>query len=259
MILGHARFPVSSSRDALHRSIARTLRDEIADGRPEVGQTLPPEHDLVSRFGSSRHTVREALRTLAREGLIERRQGATTRVIASHPRGPYQPTMHSIDDLRQYAAETVLRLHDVWTAPLAADEAAYFGEANIGEATGAHWLQVDAVRWAGPQALCSNRVFIDVRFAPLLADLAPGAALTIGINEMVCSRGGTKIARVEQDVLARPMPAMSARHLGLKPGAMALLFVRRYVDRANCVIVWSLNWHPADRFVYRMRMERGPD
>ncbi len=244
---------MSSSRDALHRSIARTLREEIADGRPEVGQLLPPEHDLVSRFGSSRHTVREALRTLAREGLIERRQGANTRVIASHPRGPYQPTMHSIDDLRQYAAETVLRLLDVRTAPIDPEEARYFGEG-----TGADWLQVDAVRWADTQALCSNRVFIDMRFAPLLADLEPGKALTVGINEMVCSRGGTGIARVEQDVLARPMPAMSARHLGLKPGTMALLFVRRYVDRANCVIVWSLNWHPAESFVYRMRMERGP-
>jgi DNA-binding GntR family transcriptional regulator len=90
----------------------------------------------------------------------------------------------------------------------------------------------------------------------LLTDGRPGAELPISIHEMVCRRGGTAVAGVEQDILARPLPGPLASHLGARPGTMTLLFVRRYRDAKGSVIVWSLNWHPADRFVYRMRLDR---
>jgi DNA-binding GntR family transcriptional regulator len=255
--------PHRNKRDALHQSIARTLREEIARGQPAIGGLLPGEHELCARFVASRHTVRDALRHLAQQGLIERRQGADTRVVADQPRGPYQPAMHSIEELRQYAAETVLRLSAVRMRVPDGDEVALLRPPTSttlvpdrGSPAEQAWLQVDGVRWAGTERVCSNRVFINPGLADMFQDLAPGTTLTVAINEIAARRSGTEIFDVQQDIAARPMPTEAARSLGLPGGTTALLFVRRYRDAAGNVMVWSLSWHPADSFVYRMRLQR---
>src|SRR5438128_944967 len=54
---------------ALRHDIADALRGEIVDGRLEPGERVL-EVDLARRFGVSRQPVREAIRTLEREGLL---------------------------------------------------------------------------------------------------------------------------------------------------------------------------------------------
>ncbi len=52
------------------QAVLRTLGSEIAQDMIPVGATLPPEHDLESRFGVGRGVVREAIKTLAAKGLV---------------------------------------------------------------------------------------------------------------------------------------------------------------------------------------------
>ncbi|HEX8967574.1 MAG TPA: GntR family transcriptional regulator [Chloroflexota bacterium] len=54
---------------ALRHDIADVLREEITRGRLEPGERVL-EIDLARRFGVSRQPVREAIRTLEREGLL---------------------------------------------------------------------------------------------------------------------------------------------------------------------------------------------
>src|ERR1051325_9596968 len=54
---------------ALRHAIADALRDEIIRGRLEAGERVL-EIDLARRFGVSRQPVREAIRSLEREGLL---------------------------------------------------------------------------------------------------------------------------------------------------------------------------------------------
>src|SRR5437867_2815722 len=54
---------------ALRHDIADALRHEITSGRLETG-TRVLEIDLARRFGVSRQPVREAIRTIEREGLL---------------------------------------------------------------------------------------------------------------------------------------------------------------------------------------------
>jgi LacI family transcriptional regulator len=69
------------SRIAKHAEIAREIRSEIAAGKYGSGGRLPSEAQLVSRFGVSRPTTAQALRTLEHEGIVERRPGSGTFVI----------------------------------------------------------------------------------------------------------------------------------------------------------------------------------
>jgi len=51
------------------------LRDKILSGTIPAGQLLPSERTLVEEYGSSRGSVREAIRALEVEGLIEVNRG----------------------------------------------------------------------------------------------------------------------------------------------------------------------------------------
>ncbi|BBH16487.1 GntR family transcriptional regulator [Nocardioides baekrokdamisoli] len=59
----------------LHVQVAADLRDQIASGGLAEGESLPSEAQLVQRYGASRGTVRAALQSLRREGLIAGGQG----------------------------------------------------------------------------------------------------------------------------------------------------------------------------------------
>ncbi|MFB9316027.1 FadR/GntR family transcriptional regulator [Cryptosporangium minutisporangium] len=65
--------------------IADEIRALILRGELAEGESLGREPDLVERFGVSRPSLREALRTLEAEGLISVKRGATGGVVAHRP------------------------------------------------------------------------------------------------------------------------------------------------------------------------------
>lgn len=68
--------PLSSSR--LYEQMAARIRKQIVDGTIETGDRLPNERDLAKQYGVSRTVVREAIKTLKQEGLVEVRAGLGT-------------------------------------------------------------------------------------------------------------------------------------------------------------------------------------
>ncbi|MFE3516553.1 GntR family transcriptional regulator [Streptomyces sp. NPDC059166] len=75
----------------LRAQAAEELRALIAaDYRP--GDRLPPEAELARRIGLSRNTVREAVAILVTDGLVERRWGVGTTVLAPAPPASFSVT-----------------------------------------------------------------------------------------------------------------------------------------------------------------------
>lgn len=66
-------------------AIARDFRERIARGELAAGQPLPVESDLVDELGVSKGVVREALRILENEGLVEVRRGLGGGPRVRHP------------------------------------------------------------------------------------------------------------------------------------------------------------------------------
>ena len=64
------------SNDRLYQDLARSLLEELAQGRYPVGTRLPAERDLAVRYDVSRPTVREAIIALEVQGLVEVRIGS---------------------------------------------------------------------------------------------------------------------------------------------------------------------------------------
>ena len=60
------------------QTIAAALRDDILAGRVAPGERLPNEQALSQRFGVHRHTLRQAMQALAREGHVHVQHGRGT-------------------------------------------------------------------------------------------------------------------------------------------------------------------------------------
>ena len=65
--------PVRTTR--VFEAICTQIRDRVAAGALKPGDKLPAERDLSAQFGASRTSVREALRTLENNGILEFRKG----------------------------------------------------------------------------------------------------------------------------------------------------------------------------------------
>ncbi|WP_326834384.1 FCD domain-containing protein [Amycolatopsis rhabdoformis] len=70
---------------AAYRQVADQLKDQILTGELTAGTRLPNEADLARLFGVSRSTVREALRLLASQHLVDTTRGATGGTFVSSP------------------------------------------------------------------------------------------------------------------------------------------------------------------------------
>lgn len=77
----HAQMP-------MYQQLAARIREAIDDGRLAPGETVPSEKKLMAATGMSREMVRDAVRDLAEQGLVVKRQGAATLVAEAPPLRP---------------------------------------------------------------------------------------------------------------------------------------------------------------------------
>lgn len=77
---GAERHPGAEKALSGHGRIVRSLGEDILSGRYAPGEKLPPEPDLLGRFGVSRTAMREAIKTLSAKGLLVAKTRVGTKV-----------------------------------------------------------------------------------------------------------------------------------------------------------------------------------
>ncbi|MFI1463457.1 FadR/GntR family transcriptional regulator [Nocardia carnea] len=73
----------SVRRTSLIAQVTEQLKEDIRSGRWPVGTRIPTEPELAELTGTGRNTLREAVQALVHAGMLERRQGSGTYVIAT--------------------------------------------------------------------------------------------------------------------------------------------------------------------------------
>jgi DNA-binding FadR family transcriptional regulator len=86
----------SLTSQTLSKRISRELVATIVRGEIASGEALPSEEDLASQFEVSRPVVREAVKELAVLGMVESRQGRSTRVTPAGDWNPFAPELLSV-------------------------------------------------------------------------------------------------------------------------------------------------------------------
>ena len=85
--MSYSLFMEPVRRNSLIAQVTDQLRREIREGRWSVGSRIPTEPELTELTGTGRNTVREAVQALVHAGMLERRQGSGTFVIAASDLG----------------------------------------------------------------------------------------------------------------------------------------------------------------------------
>ena len=87
------------------QQVADHMRDEILNGAYTAGQPLPSEEALATEFGVSRPTIREGIKTLVAEGLVEvsRPRGTIVRDPLGRPARTEEHTAASIRECDDWA------------------------------------------------------------------------------------------------------------------------------------------------------------
>lgn len=77
--------PAPIQRESAAQQIAEQVRGAMLSGDLPAGQRLPSENELADEYHVSRPTIREAMRLLAADGLVQPRRGAAGGTFTSLP------------------------------------------------------------------------------------------------------------------------------------------------------------------------------
>lgn len=111
-------------RSSRWEAIAEALRADIAAGRFAPGERLPNEQTLAQRFEVNRHTLRQAMQALMREGFVQVRHGAGTFVrelVLDYALQRRTRLTENLADAGERAAREILEHGEADAAPWAKD------------------------------------------------------------------------------------------------------------------------------------------
>jgi DNA-binding GntR family transcriptional regulator len=232
--------------------VARSIARQIEMARYPVGSRLPTEFELAEAYAVSRSTVRSALDSLERLGMVSRRRRVGTTVESVRPTTGYARTVMTMNELVQYSEET--RRKVLGRRELVADDDL---AARLGVRPGRRLVHLTMVRLDGfgeERPLCHTDVYLDPDVAKAIGDRAERPEGLI--NEIVERCTGRMTDRVEQSLRACSLPGELAGILHADPGSPALEIVRRYVDGTGEASQVTVSVHPGDRFEFTMAMTR---
>lgn len=235
----------------LYVQVVSTLKEEILKGVYPVGTQLPSEDLLSTRFGVSRHTVREALRRLRDDGLIASRQGAPTTVVRpAAGDSAYVHEIASINDLFSFVSALQFQIDSIESVAANAKLAA-----RLGCREGEKWLRIDGFRYptASEAPVCWMEVFVHEDYAGVarLLDRNRGP-----IFEMIETLYGERIIEVEQTLHTSPMPKQVAAALHAQPGETSVEVIRTFRIASGKTVEVSIAHYPAEAFTFSMTLRR---
>ena len=240
----------SKPRASRYRDIATRLQKDIRLGKVVVGNLLPTETELMAKYSASRQTVREALRILRDQGLIVRRAGLGSVVIASEPPVLFTHSVTSLGEWLRYSNETYRDV--VGTRDVVADRTR---AALLKCEPGKHWFLIEAIRrsdqFAAP--LGWTEIYVLHKFAGVVKRSDHGRT---PVHEQVAKMFGQVTEHAQMEIFVRGMPAAIAGPLGVRTGSPALTIIRRYYSVQDELFEVTVTTHPEGRYTYTMDMHR---
>lgn len=233
-----------------YEDIARDLRELITSGKVPVGESLPTEAELCTKYRVSRYTAREALRRLREAGLVLRRPRAGTIVASKSARTDFSLRISSAADLFRYASDTRFVIESRSRINAGGADLAVLGCRR-----GQEWIKLGGIRRLPGIAtpVCLISVYLNIALAGIEERIPRSAGVIYPLVEKAL---GARIAWIGQRIEATALTEAQAKRLRAKPGACGLCVRRYYHDANDRLLEVSDSLHAGERFAYEMRLRR---
>lgn len=232
----------------LYHQMYLVLREMMRSGDLEPQEPLPGEHQLASRFGVSRVTVRRTLKQMELEGLIVRRRGVGTFPSTQHRAMEHRYNIGGLTDSRVGAggdARITTLSAGMTVAP--AHVAALFASGTEPV------LRIQRQRAVGegePFTLLTTWV------PPAHAHLISRRQLRSAQTLRVLEDAGVEIIRAEQTVTARMADELTAGLLHVPVGSPLLAMATFFTGGQAAPVALLEALYRPDRYEYRLTMRR---
>ena len=233
-----------------YRAVAAALTEEIRRGVYPPGGLLPTEIELGLRFAAGRHTVRDALRIVSEQGLIKRRAGLGSVVLASEPPAHFTHSVTSLAEWLRYPTDTWRETQR--TAEVVADrDLAALLKCEVGK----RWFRISSLRRGVGMArpLAWTEIYVLPKYAAVETRRDHGRT---PVHQQVARMFGEPIEHAELDIFAAGLSADMADRLEAEPGSPALTVVRRYFGARSGLFEITVTTHPEGRYTYSMELSR---
>jgi GntR family transcriptional regulator, transcriptional repressor for pyruvate dehydrogenase complex len=211
--------------------IVDQIREAIASGGINPGERLPSERDLGVAFGVSRTTLREALRALEAQGVLEIRTGSRGGAFVAEPSA--ELVAGALGNLLRFRSATARELAE-FRVPFEAENAAW------------------AARRADPAALAALEHIVGDVAVRALDDAVPWpevAALEVRFHDAVARATGNSVRAaimsaildaLERAFIAVPVPPASPLRAELAPELRAIMnAIHAGDDEAAAAAMWA--------------------
>jgi len=210
----------------IHQRVAATLRDRIAKGIYPEDEMMPTELSLSAEFDVSRHTMREALKTLVLEGLIERSPGRGT-VISSRSALEGAWGIKSLEELiGEFVASDVTV---IYKGPVQAKKHMHAAKV-FGLRRTDTLFQLKRVMGHNQAPAVVNTLYTLMKYARRLPEEMIGYKPLIALIEEYCKVQPT---RARQVASAMGADSTAAKLLGVRVGTPLLVLRRIFLNSEN--------------------------
>jgi GntR family transcriptional regulator len=236
-----------AARPALYRQVTDTLRARLDAGTYQPGDRLPSESILAAELGVHRLTMRRALEELAREGLVQPRQGAGTFVLRRPAtlavtvpltRGEFTSSLRAQLETQGQRYTDRLAGSEVADDPRARRE---LRAARTRMRRVDSFLEVDQEVWICSTAWGPDR---------LLRNVASVWRQTDGIYGVLLDRAALPLRYVWRSFGAEPASVEDAGRMGVKPGSPVVVREGLTADGEGKPVLWVRRRARFDRVRY---------
>jgi len=225
----------------LHIQIKEFLRKEICDGGYK--ERIPSEKELTEMFSVSRTTVREAVSSLAREGLLEKIHGRGTFVsdmTINEWLGSIRSFTETVQNMGMQPGVRLLSqgvMHDPEIATILGEKEYYV---------------IQRLRLADDVPIAIERHNFPIEIGQKLA--------TYDLNKVtlysVLEQNKIVLHTAEQRITAMPVSKADAQLLGVEEHACVLTVERTTYDPSGKVMEYYFSTFRADRFAFCVKLYR---
>ncbi|MEB2400791.1 MAG: GntR family transcriptional regulator [Alcaligenaceae bacterium] len=234
----------------LYAKVEAALASDISSGLLPPGGQLPPEDQLIQRFGVSRTTIRKAIENLVSGGWVEIRRGKGTFVAQRRITQELTELTGFVEDMQALGRTPTARLLDKRLVPADAEVAR-----RLAMPPGGMVMRIQRVRLADGVAVSFDETYLPREIGEKVAAHDLDAEPIFSLLE---DKYESPLTEAEYRLEAVTAAPEVARALGVSPGSAIFLIERTSYTEGHRPIDYEKLHYRGDLISFVTRLARRP-